>query len=70
MRPTGLFGPVEHIWWNLGSETQGGALDLYHIDQTCIDQLHVLVPGVQIQCQQDELSKLQKSNCLAVTGVM
>jgi hypothetical protein len=69
MRPTGLFDPVGHIWWNLGSETHIGALDLYHTDHTCIDQLHVLVSGGQIQCQQDG-AKLQKSNCLAVTGAM
>jgi len=53
MRPTGFFGSVGLIWWNLGSETPGDALDLYHIDQTHIDQLHILVSRGQIHCQQD-----------------
>ena len=39
---------------NLGLDTEGGALDLHHGDQTHIDhQLHGLVVERQIQCRQD-----------------
>ena len=39
---------------NVWSETQGGALDLYHGDQTFTDlRLYGFVTEGQIQCRQD-----------------
>ena len=53
------------------SQTKGGALNLHHGDQTHIDLwFYSLVVEGQKNISRPELSWLQKSACLAVTGAM